>query len=210
MKKIIGIMLAILIAFGAAACSSQGENKAGAAASDAVTESGEAQSGSSEESSAPMKEVTITAPVMETSDWNEYEPAKYNGKSEMTVTLPLPADFSADLTVIFDADNKKYAEVVGIIPYKDGQSAFDNLQLSKNYNDIVYSEKSSGQVGEGDSARRYNAVMGVAPTETGEWYLYCYAVDFGDYAVEITMYSDEKHSSLPAEYAKILSGITVK
>lgn len=210
MKKLFGLILACLIAFGATACSSQSESTSQSAASNAETESQSAQSGSSTESAANTKEVSITAPVMQTSDWHEYEPAKYNGKSEMTVTLPLPSDFSTDMTVIFNADNKKYAEVVGVIPYKDGQSAFDNLQLSKNYNDITYSEKSSGQVGEGDNARRYNSVMGIAPTETGSWYLYCYAVDFGDYAVEITMYSDEKHNSLPADYANILSGITAE
>lgn len=205
MKKLIGIILACVIAFSISACSAQNDKEPQSAASQAETESQSAKT----DSFADSKSVSITAPVMQTSDWHEYEAAEYNGKSEMTVTLSLPSDFKAEDTIIYSADGKKYAEVVGIIAYKDGQSAFDNIELGKNYNEITYSEKSSGQVGEGDSARRYNSVMGSAPTETGSWYVYCYALDFGEYAVEITMYSEKEHNSLPAEYEAILSGITV-
>lgn len=214
MKKLMGVILACVIAFSISACSAQNGKQPQSEPTQAETESQSAKDNSTTESSADNSEsyssVSITAPVMQTTNWHEYEDAEYNGKTEMTVTLPLPSDFTADGTVIYNAENKKYAEVVGIIAYKDGQSAFDNLELSKNYNGITYSEKSSGQVGEGDNARRYNSVMGIAPTETGSWYVYCYALDFGEYAVEITMYSEEEHSSLPSDYENILSGITVK
>lgn len=207
MKKLICLFLACVFVFSISACSAQSEKETQSTPTSEENQSVKTDSPAANANDS--KDFSITAPVMQTSNWHEYEAAEYNGKSEMTVTLPLPLNFSADGTVIYNADNKKYAEVVGIIVYKDGQSAFDNIELSKNYGEITYSEKSSGQVGEGDSARRYNSVMGVAPTETGNWYVYCYALDFGDYAVEITMYSEEKNESLPDEYKTILSGITV-
>ena len=198
MKKMICTLLACALALSCAACSM--DKKETAPNTTAETES-------TTEKAIVQTTRQISAPVMQTENWHEYESATLDGESETEIRMLLPSDHTADGTVIYDENGKKYAELVGVIVYNENQTAFDNIQLNQDYNGIVYSEKSTGTVGKDN--RRYQSIMGECPTETGIWYSYCYALDFENYAVLITLYADEQYKEIPAAYQDILASITV-
>lgn len=197
MKKILCVCLACCFLICFSACSTKSNQSKSDPSAGSTT---------AEQTDAAKVIRQITAPVMETENWNEYEFTQWNGSDEMQISLPLPSHYTVDGTVVYNESGKKYAELVGAIVYKENQTAFDNLKLEKDYNGIQYKEKSTGTLGE--TQKRCQAVMGVCPTESGSWYVYCYALDFGEYAVLISMYTDEQYDTLPAEYQEILAGVT--
>ena len=139
---------------------------------------------------------------METEDWDAYTPTKYQDKEHLSVTLNLTADLTAQDTILYQ-NGSKYAELVGVIvPAKD-QTAFDNLELNKDYNGVEYKEKGTGTLPNGT---RYTYIMSDLPTETGSWYAYCYALPAGDNLLLLTLYKTEKQAALsPADAALLQS-----
>ena len=88
------------------------------------------------------------------------------------------------------------------MPAKD-QTAFDNLELNKDYNGVEYKEKGTGTL---PSGTRYTYIMSDLPTETGSWYAYCYALPAGDNLLLLTLYKTEKQAALsPADAALLQS-----
>lgn len=213
MKKLICIFLVCLLALSISACNTNSESETTAAQKQTESQSAqnEAQEEQTESQQTETKKVSLSVPVMQTTDWESYEYTEYNGKEEMTVNMSIPSGCSADGTVIYDAAGLKYAEVNGVVLLKDGQTAFDTVEVDSAHYDVKYIEKNSGEVGEGSNAHNYQVVVATAPTDDGQnvKYLYCYALDFGEYAVEITINSLEKQSGLSAEHKTILESITV-
>lgn len=217
MKKLISIFLVCLLALSVSACSANKESEAQTATAQAQSENQSEQSETKAEQTqaqsqnAQTKEVSLSVPVMQTADWNSYESTEYNGKEEMTVNMSIPSGYSADGTVIYDEAGLKYAEVNGVVLLKDGQTAFDTVEVDSTHYDIKYIEKSSGEVGEGSSAHNYEVVVATAPTDDGQSikYVYYYALDFGEYAVEITINSSEKQNAISSEHKTILESVTV-
>ena len=87
-----------------------------------------------------------------------------------------------------------------IVPAKD-QTAFDNLELNKDYNGVEYKEKGTGTLPNGT---RYTYIMSDLPTETGSWYAYCYALPAGDNLLLLTLYKTEKQAALSPADATLL------
>lgn len=215
MKKLISILLVCVLAFSVTACTNADKENQESQASQSsqentVTET-QTQSADNTDSQEPStlpsidsQKVSITVPVMKTKDWNNYEFSEYNGKEEMTVTMDIPESYSSDATVIYNSENVKCAEVVGIVPYADGQTPFDTIETDKKYNDITYFEKEEGELANG--VKCYVA-SGTSPIEDGEWYVYAFAVDFGEYCVRITMYSETKFDGLSDECQVMLGSI---
>lgn len=208
MKKLISILLVCVLAFSVTACTNADKDNQESQASqeNTVTET-QTQSASQEQSTQPSidtKNISVTVPVMKTKDWNTYNSAEYNGKSEMTVSLDIPKDYTSDATVIYNTDNIKFGEIVGVVPYDDGQTAFDTVELNKNYNDIVYTDKDEGTV---NGTKKCSVLLGTAPTADGEWYIYSYAVDFEDYAVVINLYSVTELEDITSEHIAVLSNV---
>lgn len=165
-----------------------------------------AEATTADTTAAPTTPATLQAPVMETADWDTYTLAEYNGKAQISVTLNLPADLTAQDTILY-RDGSKYAELVGIIvPAKD-QTAFDNLELNKDYNGVEYKEKGTGTLPNGT---RYAYIMSDLPTETGSWYAYCYALPAEDNLLLLTLYKAEKQQSLSAVDAALLQSAKVE
>ena len=129
-------------------------------------------------------------------------PHRIPNKEHLSVTLNLTADLTAQDTILYQ-DGSKYAELVGVIvPAKD-QTAFDNLELNKDYNGVEYKEKGTGTLPNGT---RYTYIMSDLPTETGSWYAYCYALPAGDNLLLLTLYKTEKQAALsPADAALLQS-----
>lgn len=170
-----------------------------------TTTAAPAQSAAAETTAAPTTPATLQAPVMETEDWDAYTPTKYQGKEQLPVTLDLTADLTAQDTILYQ-DGSKYAELVGVIvPTKD-QTAFDNLELNKDYNGVEYKEKGTGTLPNGT---RYTYIMSDLPTETGSWYAYCYALPAGDNLLLLTLYKTEKQSALSSTDAALLQSAAV-
>lgn len=213
MKKLISILLVCLLALLISACSANSESETTTAQKQTESQSAqnEVQEEQTESQQPQTKEVSLSVPVMQTTDWKSYEYTEYNGKEEMTVNMSIPSGCSADGTVIYDEASLKYAEVNGVVLLKDGQTAFDTVEVDSTHYDVKYIEKNSGKVGEGSNAHNYEVVVETAPTDDGQGinYFYCYALDFGEYVVKVTINSTEKQSGLSAEHKIILESITV-
>lgn len=191
-KFILPLLLTAALLFGFTGCADKNETP-----TNPTTEAATAES-----TAAPTTPATLQAPVMETEDWDAYTPTKYQDKEHLSVTLNLTADLTAQDTILYQ-DGSKYAELVGVIvPAKD-QTAFDNLELNKDYNGVEYKEKGTGTL---PSGTRYTYIMSDLPTETGSWYAYCYALPAGDNLLLLTLYKTEKQAALsPADAALLQS-----
>lgn len=206
MKKFISILLVCLLAFSVTACTNADKENQENTVTETQTQSADSTEGETAALSIETKNISVTVPVMKTTDWNTYNSAKYDGKSEMAVSFDIPKDYTSDATVIYNTDNIKFGEIVGIVPYADGQTAFDTIELNKNYNDIVYTDKDEGMLTE---TTKCSVLLGKAPTSDGEWYIYSYAVDFEDYAVVINLYSLTELEAITDEHIAVLSNIKV-
>ena len=144
-KFILPLLLTAALLFGFTGCADKNETP-----TNPTTEAATAES-----TAAPTTPVILQAPVMETEDWDAYTPTKYQDKEHLSVTLNLTADLTAQDTILYQ-DGNKYAELVGVIvPAKD-QTAFDNLELNKDYNGVEYKEKGTGTL---PSGTRYTYIM---------------------------------------------------
>lgn len=195
-KSVLPLLLTAALLLGLTGCADKNETPT-APATEATT---------AETTAAPTTPATLQAPVMETEDWDAYTPAKYQNKEQLPVTLNLTSDLTAQDTILYQEDSK-YAELVGVIvPAKD-QTAFDNLELNKDYNGVEYKEKGTGTLPNGT---RYTYVMSDLPTETGSWYAYCYALPAGDNLLLLTLYKTEKQQSLSTADAALLQSAKVE
>lgn len=204
MKKFISILLVCILALSVTACTNADKDNEENTATETQTQSEDNTEAAA--SSIDTENISVTVPVLKTSDWSSYSSAEYDGKSEMTVSLDIPKDYTSDATVIYDTDNIKFGEIVGIVPYAEGQTAFDTIELNKNYNDIVYTDKDEGMITE---TTKCSVLLGKAPTSDGEWYIYSYAVDFEDYAVVVNLYSVTELEAITNEHIAVLSNIKV-
>lgn len=228
MKKIISIFLVCLLAVGIGAwivqnkhsaqsdptAETQTQNeqeKAGTAQNDqASTQNTSNEQNENQNNQNTRKNVTLKIPFMQTDDWDVYHFTEYNGKSETDVTVSVSADDKIDGASISKASGLKYAEVVGIVLYKDGQTAFDNMKLNQNTQDITYTQKETGQITCDGTTRNCTLIKGKGPTDNGEiWYIYDYILDYGTYAVHVTFYSYNQYDTMPAEHEELLSSITI-
>ena len=149
-KFILPLLLTTALLFGFTGCADKNETP-----TNPTTEAATAAS-----TAAPTTPVTLQAPVM-----NAYTPTKYQDKEHLSVPLNLTADLTTQAPILYQ-DGSKYAELVGVIvPAKD-QTAFDNLELNKDYNGVEYKEKGTGTLPNGT---RYTYIMSDLPTETGSW-----------------------------------------
>lgn len=208
MKKFISIFLVCFLAFSIVSCAKESVEDVSKTTQpySVVTKEEETQA----ETSSPdvkTKNISISAPVMETQNWQEYSFSEYNGKEEYTISLDIPEAYTYDATIIYNEENTKYGEVVGIVPYTENQSAFDNVELNKAYGDITYTDKKDGEL---ENGRNYTLLIGSAPIESGTWNVYSYLVDFQDYGVKITMYSVNDYDQMSQEYVAIINSITVE
>lgn len=224
----ISILLVCLVAVGIGACALQNKHSAQSdptaetqaqneqeKAGTAQNEQANAQDTSNEKKESQnnqdtRKNVTLKIPFMQTDDWNVYHFTEHNGQSEMNVTVSVSTDDKVDGTSISKASGLKYAEVVGIVLYKDGQTAFDNIKLNQNTQDITYTQKETGQITCDGTTRNYTLIKGKGPTDNGEiWYIYDYALDYGTYALHVVFYSYNQYDTMPAEHEELLSSITI-
>lgn len=191
-KFILPLLLTAALLLGLTGCADKGETPT----------SPTTEAATAETTAAPTTPATLQAPVMETEDWDAYTPTKYQNKEQLPVTLNLTAHLTAQDTILYQ-DGSKYAELVGVIvPAKD-QTAFDNLELNQDYNGVEYKEKGTGALPNGT---RYAYIMSDLPTETGNWYAYCYALPAGDNLLLLTLYKTDKQSTLsPADAALLQS-----
>ena len=137
-KFILPLLLTAALLIGFTGCADKNETP-----TNPTTEAATAES-----TAAPTTPVTLQAPVMKTEDWDAYTPTEYQNKEHLSVTLNLTADLTAQDTILYQ-DGSKYAELVGVIvPAKD-QTAFDNLELNKDYNGVEYKEKGTGTLPNG-------------------------------------------------------------
>lgn len=149
--------------------------------------------------------VTLQAPVMETADWDTYTPAHYQKKEQLSVTLELPEGWTAEDTILYRS-GAKCGELVGVIVPKEKQTAYDTLELNKDYNGVQYQEKGTDQLPNGV---RYTFIMSDLPTETGNWYAYGYALPAGENYLLLTLYKTEKQAALSATDAALLQSAAV-
>ncbi len=194
-RFVLPLLLTAALLLGLTGCADQNETP-----TDPATEPTTAET-----TAAPTTPATLQAPVMETEDWDAYTPAKYQDKEQLPVTLNLPADLTAQDTILY-RDGSKYAELVGVIVPTEDQTAFDNLELNKDYNGVEYKEKGTGTLPNGT---RYTYIMSDLPTETGSWYAYCYALPAGNNLLLLTLYKTEKQSALSPTDAALLQSAQV-
>lgn len=226
-KSIISVLLALTLVFALCACSaSNGKqqqtttqtqtaiaetSKETTTQAEQTTTQEQTTTTTTQPTTAPKiktKSVKVDALFFQTSDWNDYQATQYKGKSECTVTMEIPEKYSCESTIIYNEKSIKCAEVVGLMVLKDGQSAFDKTKLNDPSSDIIFTKKETGKLSNGTP---YTLISGTAPTELGDWYIYDYALDYGEYSVIITMYSFTKlNDALINEYDTILSSVTVK
>lgn len=206
MKKVISIILVCILAFSVTACTNAEKNNQENTETQTQNQSSAGTEAETQSPSIETKNISVNVPVLKTSDWSSYSSTEYDGKSEMTVSFDIPKDYTSDATVVYNTDNVKFGEVVGVVPYADGQTAFDTIELNKNYNDIVYTDKDEGMLTE---TTKCSVLLGKAPTSDGEWYIYSYAVDFEDYAVVINLYSLTELEAITDEHIAVLSNIKV-
>lgn len=206
MKKFISILLVCLLAFSVTACTNADKENQENTETQTQNQSSAGTEAETQSPSIETKNISVNVPVLKTSDWSSYSSTEYDGKSEMTVSLDIPKDYTSDATVIYDTDNIKFGEIVGIVPYADGQTLFDTVETNKNYGDIVYTNKADGTL---ENGTKCAVLFGTAPIDDGEWYVFCYGIDFSDYAVIITLYSKDKLETMPAEHLAVLSNVKV-
>lgn len=206
MKKVISIILVCILAFSVTACTNAEKNNQENTETQTQNQSSAGTEAETQSPSIETKNISVNVPVLKTSDWSSYSSTEYDGKSEMTVSFDIPKDYTSDATVIYDTDNIKFGEIVGIVPYADGQTLFDTVETNKNYGDIVYTNKADGTL---ENGTKCAVLFGTAPIDDGEWYVFCYGIDFSDYAVIITLYSKDKLETMPAEHLAVLSNVKV-
>lgn len=129
-KFILPLLLTAALLFGFTGCADKNETP-----TNPTTEAATAAS-----TAAPTTPVTLQAPVMKTEDWDAYTPTKYQDKEHLSVTLNLTANLTAQDTILYQ-NGSKYAELVGVIVPAKNQTAFDNLELNKDYNGVEYQRK---------------------------------------------------------------------
>lgn len=208
MKKLISLFLVAVLAFSFAACSGKNQDDTESASqtetqSQAVTEEG-----------SQIKynnEVSVSASVMQTDDWNSYDFTEYRGKDSYKISFSIPDGYTCDGTVIYDKSGNKYAEVNGIVAMKNGQTMFDSIESDDQFGDVKY-------IGKLIDKLEYNGVTtpaGVAVAEVpndngnGVHYLYIYAIMVDGFTVEMTFNVNEFIDEVPDEHKAILSSITV-
>lgn len=206
MKKVISIILVCILAFSVTACTNAEKNNQENTETQTQNQSSAGAKAETQSPSIETKNISVNVPVLKTSDWSSYSSTEYDGKSEMTVSFDIPKDYTSDATVVYNTDNVKFGEVVGVIPYADGQTLFDTVETNKNYGDIVYTNKADGTL---ENGTKCAVLFGTAPIDDGEWYVFCYGIDFSDYAVIITLYSKDKLETMPAEHLAVLSNVKV-
>lgn len=212
MKKIICLVLAIVLAFSVTACGIKiktEETTENTQESQSTTSQTETEATSQQ---TPEKAVEISVSVMKTDDWYSFDYDRYNGKEEITVSLSIPENYTVDGTVIYDALNKKFAEISGAVVYKDGQTAFDTVKENDTHYDLKCILRQTGTTTfENDSLPCSLAVF-EGPSDDGQSYiyLYSYAVDFGDYCIMMTINADNKLKDLPEEHRLLLRSIDIK
>lgn len=209
MKKLIGILLACILAISVTACTNAENTEQNSSTTQTPTQS-QTVSQTQEQTQAPeteTKNMSVNVPVLETQDWQEYTFSQYNGREEYTISLEIPEKCTYDSTIIYNEENIKYGEVSGIVPYIENKPAFDGVELNKAYGEITYTDKKSGVL---ENGKKYSLLIGSAPVEIGMWNICDYLVDFNDYYVNITMYSVNSYDEMAQEYENILNSITVK
>lgn len=206
MKKVISIILVCILAFSVTACTNAEKNNQENTETQTQNQSSAGTEAETQSPSIETKNISVNVPVLKTSDWSSYNSTEYDGKSEMTVSFDIPKDYTSDATVVYNTDNVKFGEVVGVVPYADGQTLFDTVETNKNYGDIVYTNKADGTL---ENGTKCAVLFGTAPIDDGEWYVFCYGIDFSDYAVIITLYSKDKLETMPAEHLAVLSNVKV-
>lgn len=206
MKKVISIILVCILAFSVTACTNAEKNNQENTETQTQNQSSAGTETETQSLSIETKNISVNVPVLKTSDWSSYSSTEYDGKSEMTVSFDIPKDYTSDATVVYNTDNVKFGEVVGVVPYADGQTLFDTVETNKNYGDIVYTNKADGTL---ENGTKCAVLFGTAPIDDGEWYVFCYGIDFSDYAVIITLYSKDKLETMPAEHLAVLSNVKV-
>lgn len=206
MKKVISIILVCILAFSVTACTNAEKNNQENTETQTQNQSSAGAKAETQSPSIETKNISVNVPVLKTSDWSSYSSTEYDGKSEMTVSFDIPKDYTSDATVVYNTDNVKFGEVVGVVPYADGQTLFDTVETNKNYGDIVYTNKADGTL---ENGTKCAVLFGTAPIDDGEWYVFCYGIDFSDYTVIITLYSKDKLETMPAEHLAILSNVKV-
>lgn len=206
MKKVISIILVCILAFSVTACTNAEKNNQENTETQTQNQSSAGTEAETQSPSIETKNISVNVPVLKTSDWSSYSSTEYDGKSEMTVSFDIPKDYTSDATVVYNTDNVKFGEVVGVVPYADGQTLFDTVETNKNYGDIVYTNKADGTL---ENGTKCAVLFGTAPIDDGEWYVFCYGIDFSDYAVIITIYSKDKLETMPAEHLAVLSNVKV-
>lgn len=206
MKKVISIILVCILAFSVTACTNAEKNNQENTETQTQNQSSAGAEAETQSPSIETKNISVNVPVLKTSDWSSYSSTEYDGKSEMTVSFDIPKDYTSDATVVYNTDNVKFGEVVGVVPYAYGQTLFDTVETNKNYGDIVYTNKADGTL---ENGTKCAVLFGTAPIDDGEWYVFCYGIDFSDYAVIITLYSKDKLETMPAEHLAVLSNVKV-
>lgn len=206
MKKFISILLVCLLAFSVTACTNADKENQENTETQTQNQSSAGAEAETQSPSIETKNISVNVPVLKTSDWSSYSSTEYDGKSEMTVSFDIPKDYTSDATVVYNTDNVKFGEVVGVVPYADGQTLFDTVETNKNYGDIVYTNKADGTL---ENGTKCAVLFGTAPIDDGEWYVFCYGIDFSDYTVIITLYSKDKLETMPAEHLAVLSNVKV-
>lgn len=206
MKKVISIILVCILAFSVTACTNAEKNNQENTETQTQNQSSAGTEAETQSPSIETKNISVNVPVLKTSDWSSYSSTEYDGKSEMAVSFDIPKDYTSDATVVYNTDNVKFGEVVGVVPYADGQTLFDTVETNKNYGDIVYTDKTDGTL---ENGTKCAVLFGTAPIDDGEWYVFCYGIDFSDYAVIITLYSKDKLETMPAEHLAVLSNVKV-
>lgn len=206
MKKLICAVLALVLAVGISACSNKSAKQDNSA--DLVSTTYNEYT----TIKPTVTSVEIKAPVMKTDDWYTFEHSQYNSSDEITVSLCIPEQYTVDGTVIYDALNKKYAEIVGAVVYKDGQTAYDTVKMSDTHNDLKCINRQEGDTAFADNSHPCVLAAFEAPADNGEdkTYTYNYALDFGDYCVILSICADNELDSMPTEHSVLLEDFTVK
>lgn len=141
-----------------------------------------------------------------TTDWQEFTPDTYKGKSQVDYKITLPDGWALQGTVINDADGEKRGEIVGMVILGDNSEPFDAIEIGKSYGDNTYTKKGNCTL----NGNYCYTLTGTGMTEKGEWNIYSYAVVYDSRALLINYYSFPKLESVPKAYTDMIASLTLK